>query len=157
MMRPIFGLSRNRRLVPQVWVTATMLCQKIENLISQAKGYQIVEVHSLTMATSLDVMGATTLGVDFDSIQHPERSILRAYKMVYPTPENPTTVDRIVGNVFGTIVPPSFLFKLPSRTIREYHEGMAELRNFYIRQIRIKKQDIKVGSAEDVELREKGK
>lgn len=157
MMRPIFGLSRNRRLVPQVWATATVLCQKLENLISQAKGSQIVEVHSLTMATSLDVIGTTTLGVDFESIQHPERSILRAYKMVYPTPENPTTVDRIVGDVFGTILPPSLLFKLPSRTIREYHKGMAELRSFYIQHIRIKKQDIKAGSADDVELREKGK
>lgn len=157
MMTPIFGLGRNRRLASQVWATATVFCQKIENLISQAKGSQIVEVHSLTMATTLDVIGTTTLGVDFDSIQHPERSILRAYKMVYPTPENPTTVDRIVGNVFGTILPPSLLFRIPSRTIREYHKGMAELRNFYIQHIRIKKQDIKAGSAEDVELRDKGK
>lgn len=157
MMTPIFGLGRNRCLVPQVWATATVLCQKIENLISQDKGSQIVEVHSLTMATTLDVLGATTLGVDFNSIQHPEWSILRAYKMVYPTPENPTTVDRIVANIFGTILPPSLLFKLPSRTIREYHKGMAELRNFYIKHIRMKKQDVKTGSAKDVELREKGK
>lgn len=157
MMTPIFGLGRNRRLVLQVWATATVLCQKIENLISQAKGSRVVEVHSLTMATTLDVIGATTLGVDFDSIQHPERSILGAYKMVYPTPENPTTVDMIVSNIFGTILPPSLLFKLPSRTIREYHKGMAELRNFYTRHIRMKKQGIKAGSAEDVELRDRGK
>lgn len=156
MLRPIFGLGRNRRLVPQVWATATVLCQKIENLISQAKGPRIMEVHSLTMATSLDVIGVTTLGVDFDSIQHPEQSILQAYKMVYPTPENPTTVDTIVANIFGTILPPRLLFKLPSRTIREYHKGMAELRDFCIQHIRMKKQNIKAGSAEDVALPDEG-
>lgn len=156
-MTPIFGLGRNRRLVPQVWVTAMVLCQKIEELVSQAKGSSIVEVHSLTMATTLDVLGVTTLGTDFESIQHPEQSILQAYKMVYPTPENPKTVDRIVANIFGTILPPRLLFKIPSKTIREYHSGMAKLRGFYLHHIRMKKQDIKSGRAEDQELREKGK
>ncbi|KAG8158506.1 hypothetical protein KVR01_011628 [Diaporthe batatas] len=155
MMRPIFGLGRNQRLVPQVWATATVLCQKIEELVSQANGSTIVEVHSLTMATTLDVIGVTTLGLDFESIQHPERSILQAYKLIYPTPENPTTVDRIVGNIFGTILPPRLLFKIPSKTIRGYHAGMAKLRDFCLQHIRRKKQDIKSGSAGDVELREK--
>lgn len=154
-MTPIFGLGRNRALVPRIWETATVLCQKLETLIGLAKGSHILEVHSLTMATSLDVVGATTLGIDFDSIEHPEQSILQAYKMVYPTPENPTTVDRITGIVFGTIVPPRLLFKIPSRTIRAYHKGMAELRNFYIQHIRMKKHDIKSRSPQDVELREK--
>lgn len=157
MLTPIFGLGRNRRLVPQVWATAAVLCQKIEDLLSQAKGGRVLEVHPLTMATSLDVIGVTTLGVDFDSIQHPERSILQAYKMVYPTPENQSTVDKIVGNIFGTILPPRLLFKIPSKTIRDYHKGMATLRKFCIGHIRVKNQDIKARSAEDVELREKGK
>ncbi|KAL1873531.1 hypothetical protein Daus18300_003894 [Diaporthe australafricana] len=155
MMTPIFGLGRNRRLVPQIWKTATVLCRKIEDVIGQAGGPTIIDVHSLTMATTLDIVGVTTLGVDFGSIQHPERSILQAYKMVFPTPENPRTVDTIVGNIFGTILPPRLIFKLPSKTIREYHRGMATLRGFCLQHIRRKKQDIKAGNVEDVEMREK--
>lgn len=156
MMTPIFGLSRNRRLVPQIWETATVLCQKIEDVMSHTRGLTIMDVHSLTMATTLDIVGITTLGVDFGSIQHPERSILKAYKMVFPTPENPRKVDTIVGNIFGTILPPRLLFKLPSKTIREYHCGMATLRSFCLQHIRRKKQDINAGNAGDIELREKG-
>ncbi|ETS76338.1 hypothetical protein PFICI_11725 [Pestalotiopsis fici W106-1] len=155
IFNPIFGLNRNRRLVPQVWPIALILREKIEDLVKKSRGSVVLDVHSLTMATTLDIVGITTLGVNFDSIRNPSDSILQAYEMVYPSPDNPSLIDQVVGIIFATLVPPRLLFKLPLRSIRQYHKGMRMLRSFYLTQIRQKRKEIENTSFDDTEPREK--
>ncbi|EOO00297.1 putative cytochrome p450 protein [Phaeoacremonium minimum UCRPA7] len=155
LLTPIFGLSRNRRLVPQMWAKAQVFGQKLEEMVKEAGGPTVILVHPLTMAATLDVIGSTTLGTDFDSIRYPDQPILQAYQKVFPSLENQNAFERFVGATLPAIISPHVLFKVPLRPIREFHQGMAMLKEYCTNQIRLKKKEIDAGGADDVELREK--
>lgn len=157
LLTPIFGMSRNRRLVPQMWTKALTLADKIQELVTESSSTSVVlNMHPLTMAATLDVIGVTTLGVDFDSVTRPEQPILQAYQRVFPSFENQSAVEKFFGATLPAIVSPHLLFKLPFKPIREFHQGMAFLQKFCLTQIRRKRREIEEDQYDSAELREKG-
>lgn len=157
LLTPIFGMSRNRRLVPQMWGKALILANKIQELVAKSGSKsQVLNMHPLTMAATLDVIGVTTLGVDFDSVTHPDQPILQAYQRVFPSLENQSAVDKFFGATLPAIISPHLLFKLPFKPIREFHRGMAYLQDFCQDQIRQKRQEIEEDEHGNAEIREKG-
>ncbi|TFA99766.1 Cytochrome P450 72A13 [Trichoderma ghanense] len=156
LLTPIFGMSRNRRLVPQMWTKALTLADKIQELVTESSSTSVVlNMHPLTMAATLDVIGVTTLGVDFDSVTRPEQPILQAYQRVFPSFENQSAVEKFFGATLPAIVSPHLLFKLPFKPIREFHQGMAFLQKFCLTQIRRKRREIEEDQYDSAELREK--
>ena len=139
-----------------MWAKAQVFGQKLEEMVKEAGGPTVILVHPLTMAATLDVIGSTTLGTDFDSIRYPDQPILQAYQKVFPSLENQNAFERFVGATLPAIISPHVLFKVPLRPIREFHQGMAMLKEYCTNQIRLKKKEIDAGGADDVELREKG-
>lgn len=139
-----------------MWAKAQVFGQKLEEMVNDAGGPTVILVHPLTMAATLDVIGSTTLGTDFDSIRYPDQPILQAYQKVFPSLENQNAFERFVGATLPAIISPHVLFKVPLRPIREFHQGMAMLKEYCTNQIRLKKKEIDAGGADDVELREKG-
>ncbi|EGR44543.1 uncharacterized protein TRIREDRAFT_37950, partial [Trichoderma reesei QM6a] len=143
LLTPIFGMNRNRRLVPQMWAKALILANKIQELVAESGSEsKVLNMHPLTMAATLDVIGVTTLGVDFDSVTYPDQPILQAYQRVFPSFENQSAVDKFFGATLPAIISPHLLFKLPFKPIREFHRGMAFLQEFCLAQIRQKRQEI---------------
>ncbi|KAK1238511.1 hypothetical protein MKX07_006657 [Trichoderma sp. CBMAI-0711] len=143
LLTPIFGMNRNRRLVPQMWAKALILANKIQELVAESGSEsEVLNMHPLTMAATLDVIGVTTLGVDFDSVTYPDQPILQAYQRVFPSFENQSAVDKFFGATLPAIISPHLLFKLPFKPIREFHRGMDLLQKFCLAQIRQKRQEI---------------
>ncbi|KAK3377979.1 cytochrome P450 [Podospora didyma] len=156
LLTPIFGLSRNRRLVPQMWSKSQVLASTMKGLVEEpGERSKVLQMHPLTMAATLDVIGATTLGVDFDSVRNPDQPILEAYQRVFPSLENQSQTQRFFGATLPAIISPHLLFKLPFKPILEFHKGMAMLRRFCIQQIREKKREIEEAKMDDEEIREK--
>ncbi|KAH0494650.1 hypothetical protein TgHK011_008241 [Trichoderma gracile] len=156
LLTPIFGMSRNRRLVPQMWAKALILANRIEELVAESGlKSEVLNMHPLTMAATLDVIGVTTLGVDFDSVTHPDQPILQAYQRVFPSFENQSAVDKFFGATLPAIISPHLLFKLPFKPIREFHQGMAFLQGFCLNQIRQKRQEIEEDENGSAEISEK--
>ncbi|KAL6806281.1 cytochrome P450 [Trichoderma sp. SZMC 28013] len=156
LLTPIFGMSRNRRLVPQMWAKAIILADKMQELVAKSDGNsEILYMHPLTMAATLDVIGVTTLGVDFDSVTRPNQPILKAYQRVFPSFENQSTVEKFFGATLPAIISPHLLFKLPLKPIQEFHQGMNFLQEFCLSQIRQKKQEIKDDKNDNIDVREK--
>lgn len=157
LLTPIFGMNRNRRLVPQMWAKALILANKIQELVAESGSEsKVLNMHPLTMAATLDVIGVTTLGVDFDSVTYPDQPILQAYQRVFPSFENQSAVDKFFGATLPAIISPHLLFKLPFKPIREFHRGMAFLQEFCLAQIRQKRQEIEEDENDSAEIREKG-
>jgi hypothetical protein len=150
-------MSRNKRLVPQMWTKALILADKMQELVT-ATDYnsEILYMHPLTMAATLDVIGVTTLGVDFDSVTRPDQLILKAYQRVFPSFENQSGVEKFFGATLPAIISPHLLFKLPLKPIQEFHQGMAFLQEFCLSQIRQKRQEIKNDKNDNIDIREKG-
>ncbi|KAH6603127.1 hypothetical protein Trco_008515 [Trichoderma cornu-damae] len=122
LLTPIFGMSRNRRLIPQMWAKANVLANKVEDLIAESGCKSaVLYIHPLTMAATLDVIGVTALGVDFDSVTRPDQPILQAYQRVFPSFENQTAVEKFFGATLPAIISPRLLFKLPFKRIQEFH------------------------------------
>ncbi|EHK21645.1 uncharacterized protein TRIVIDRAFT_53015 [Trichoderma virens Gv29-8] len=156
LLTPIFGMSRNRRLVPQMWTKAIILADKVQEHISQTESKSdVLYMHPLTMAATLDVIGVTTLGVDFDSVTRPDQPILQAYQRVFPSFENQTTIEKFFGATLPAIISPHLLFKLPLKPIQEFHQGMAFLKNFCSSQIRQKREEIENDKNGNIDIREK--
>lgn len=150
-------MSRNRRLVPQMWKKAVILADKMEDLVAESgSNSAVLYMHSLTMAATLDVIGITTLGVDFDSITRPDQPILQAYQRVFPSFENQTSMEKFFGATLPAIISPHILFKLPLKPIQEFHQGMAVLQDLCLTQIRQKRQEIENDKNNNVDIREKG-
>ncbi|PTB62120.1 cytochrome P450 [Trichoderma citrinoviride] len=156
LLTPIFGMSRNRRLVPQMWTKALTLATKIQELVAETGSKSaVLNMHPLTMAATLDVIGVTTLGVDFDSVTRPDQPILQAYQRVFPSFENQSAVEKFFGATLPAIISPHLLFKLPFKPIREFHQGMTALQDFCLTQIRQKRQQIEEAEDGSDEIREK--
>lgn len=150
-------MSRNRRLIPQMWTKAIILANKIQELVAETGSKSaVLYMHPLTMAATLDVIGVTTLGVDFDSVTRPDQPILQAYQRVFPSFENQTAMEKFFGATLPAIISPHLLFKLPLKPIQEFHQGMAFLKNFCLAQIRQKRQEIENDKHGNVDIREKG-
>lgn len=128
----------------------------MQDMVEESGGSAILAMHSLTMAAALDVIGVTTLGVDFDSMRHPDQPILKAYQAVFPVFDTQTLLQKFLGAVLPAVVSPHTLFKLPLKRIREFHAGMAILRNFCVGQIRQKKHEIEESQVGDLDTRQKG-
>ncbi|KAK3685832.1 cytochrome P450 [Podospora appendiculata] len=156
LLTPIFGLSRNRRLVPQMWTKAIVLAERMQELIEESKATStVLYMHPLTMAITLDVIGVTTLGVNFDSVRNPDQPILEAYQLVFPSLENQTGWEKFFGATLPAMISPHLLFKLPFKPILEFHKGMAKLRSFCLEQIQQKRREINAAKVDDAEAREK--
>ncbi|KAK3365840.1 cytochrome P450 [Lasiosphaeria ovina] len=156
LLTPIFGLSRNRRLVPQMWAKSVVLADRMRDLVKESGAKStIMFMHPLTMAATLDVIGVTTLGVDFNSVQNPDQPILEAYQRVFPSLETQNAFERFFGATLPAIISPHLLFKLPLKPIREFHKGIAMLRTFCLDQIHQKRREIDEAKMEDSEIREK--
>lgn len=150
-------MSRNRRLVPQMWAKALILADKMQELVTKFDGNSdILFMHPLTMAATLDVIGVTTLGVDFDSVTRPDQPILKAYQRVFPSFENQTATEKFFGATLPAIISPHLLFKLPLKPIQEFRQGMTFLQDFCLAQIRQKKQEIEDDKNDNIDVREKG-
>ncbi|OTA00045.1 hypothetical protein A9Z42_0031120 [Trichoderma parareesei] len=151
LLTPIFGMNRNRRLVPQMWAKALILANKIQELVAESGSEsEVLNMHPLTMAATLDVIGVTTLGVDFDSVTYPDQPILQAYQRVFPSFENQSAVDKFFGATLPAIISPHLLFKLPFKPIREFHRGMDLLQKFCLAQIRQKRQEIEEDEIDNI-------
>ncbi|KAK3327461.1 cytochrome P450 [Cercophora scortea] len=156
LLTPIFGLSRNRRLVPQMWTKAVVLAERMQELFVESKTKStVLYMHPLTMAATLDVIGVTALGVDFDSVRNPDQPILEAYQLVFPSLENQTGWEKFFGATLPAMISPHLLFKLPLKPILQFHKGMAMLRSFCLEQIQQKRREINAAKADDDEAREK--
>ncbi|RFU74920.1 cytochrome p450 [Trichoderma arundinaceum] len=156
LLTPIFGMGRNRRLVPQMWAKAIILVDKIQEIIAESGSLStVLHMHPLTMAATLDVIGVTTLGVDFDSVTRPDQPILQAYQRVFPSLENQTSTQKFFGATLPAIVSPHLLFKLPLKPIQEFHQGMTFLQNFCLSQIRQKRREIESDKNDNADTREK--
>ncbi|KAK0635777.1 cytochrome P450 [Bombardia bombarda] len=148
LLTPIFGLSRNRRLLPQMWAKAGVLTEKMCELVLESGSKStILLMHPLTMAATLDVIGVTTLGVDFDSIRRPDQPILKAFQRVFPSNENQNAWARFFGATLPALVSPHLLFKLPLKPIREFHSGVRVIREMCLEQITLKRREIEEAEA----------
>ena len=125
-------------------------------MVKEAGGTKVLYMHPLTMATALDIIGITTLGVDFDSLRRPDQPFLRAYQAVFPSFEKQTLLAKFLGAVLPALVSPRTLLKLPLPLIKKFHWGMATLRQFCIEQIRTKKEEIQGSEVENKDVRQKG-
>lgn len=143
--------------MPQMYSKAIVLAERMEESVKKAGGTEILLMHPLTMAAALDIIGVTTIGVDFDSLRKPDQLVLQAYQAVFPSIEKQTLVMKFVGAVLPAIVSPRTLFKLPVPQIKKFHWGMAILRQFTIDQIRLKKEEIENSGQDDVNVRQRGK
>lgn len=155
-MTPIFGLHQIKRIIPPAWKKALVLHEVIENSVKEAGGAVILHMHELTMATALDIIGVTTVGVDFDSLRYPDQPILKAYQAVFPRSDSQSGVEKFFGAVLPAVVSPHLLFKLPLRPIRRFHWGMEILQKFCVEQIHRKKQEIAENPNANEDIRGKG-
>jgi hypothetical protein len=139
-----------------MWNKALVLREVIQKSVKEAGGSAVLHMHELTMAAALDIIGVTTVGVDFDSLRSPDQPILRAYQAVFPRSDSQTGVKKFLGAVLPAIISPHLLFKLPFRHIRRFHWGMEILQKFCVDQIRLKKQEIKSNPIDNENIRQKG-
>lgn len=139
-----------------MWDKSLVLHEVMQKSVRDAGGSAVLHMHNLTMAAALDIIGVTTVGVDFDSLRIPNQPILQAYQAVFPSSETQTGTEKILGTVLPAFVSPSLLFKLPLPPIRRFHWGIAILRNFCVAQIREKKQEIEENPIDNEDIRQKG-
>jgi hypothetical protein len=139
-----------------MWDKSLVLHEVMQRSVREAGGSAALSLHAFTMAAALDIIGVTTVGVDFDSLRVPNQPILQAYQAVFPRSDTQTSTQKLLGAVLPAIVSPHLLFKLPLGPIRRFHWGMKILTNFCVAQIRLKKQEIEENPIDDEDIRQKG-
>jgi len=136
---------------------ATVLRDVLEQCVRDSpSGTADLAMHSFTMAAALDIIGVTTLGVDFDSLRHPDQLILEAYRAVFPSFEKQTLLMKILGAALPAVLSPHYLFKLPLPRIKRFHWGMAILKDFCLDEISVKKRELQKSGGASEDAKQKG-
>lgn len=155
LLVPIFGLERNRRLVPQMWNKARILCDRIaQGKPTNTDGGVIIDIQSLALSATLDVIGASLLGVDFDCQRQPDQPISKAFQAVLPLYDEDTWFDTIFWNILPVFIPPRSLFNFPLRRVRDFNWGTEMLRSYCTDQVRRRK--IQMAEAPEHEWKREG-
>jgi hypothetical protein len=129
----------------------------MQKSVREAGGVEVLHMHELTMAATLDVIGVTAVGVEFDSLRYPDQPILQAYQAVFPRRDKKQTgMQKFLGASLPAVISPHLLFKLPLRAIKRFHWGMEILQKFCVDVIEKKKQEKRNNPDDNEDVREKG-
>lgn len=123
-----------------MWSKASILCDKINQISPvNATGGVVIDIQSLALSATLDVIGVSLLGVDFDCQRKPDQPILKAFQAVLPLYDEDTWFDTVFWNILPVFIPPCTLFNFPLRRVRDFNWGTAMLRNYCTDQVRERK------------------
>ena len=124
-----------------MWTKAITLCETISQMGSNvADGSVVIDIQALALSATLDVIGVSLLGVDFDCQRQPDQPILKAFQAVLPLYDESSWLETIFWNILPVFIPPRSLFNFPLPRIRNFNWGTAMLRSYCTEQVRKRKQ-----------------
>ncbi|KAG8703779.1 hypothetical protein FRC08_002633 [Ceratobasidium sp. 394] len=133
IMNPSFGAFQIRNLVSIFWEKSNQLRDIwLETINNNPEGAEIDVLTWLGRAT-LDVIGAAGFGYEFNSLQNgDENELAKAFKSVFETGEEVTTMMMVVGVA-------NYLFGIPTAGSRKLEANLATMRRIGMKIIADKK------------------
>lgn len=148
-LMPAFQYRHIKDLVPTFWATSAKMVRRFEETHGDAlaqSGGATVEFETWLTRCTLDIIGITGMGFDFNSIEEPNSELNVTYRRIF----NPTYTD-IFLEIAGWFVPLSILKRIPLPRNFEIDSSVATVRRISRELVQQKKKKIADGKGERVD------
>lgn len=149
LLAPAFTPSQIRHFTPLFWDKSKELTSHIRNQILTS-GRQELEINMLnwTDRVTLDMIGLSAFGTDFEGLRDPEQGLYSLYDKLYPMDGFSEPLDVLCVYVLPMFLAPAIVQRLPLKPIKDQRQNSQLLRDFCLSLIK-KQQNVK-----DLELEE---
>ena len=123
VLAPAFSTSAVRELLPVFWEKSLRMVEVLStNTVCQQGTGSKVEVLELTERMTLDVI-CSTMGMDINSLEHPEHELRKAYQSVFP-------FDLVARTMFALLTYSVSLNRLPLKINETIHSAKRTIAAF---------------------------
>lgn len=149
-MLPAFSYRHLRELIPNFWEKSVELIKAMENDMrtkqdadTEKQTGVVIEVSQWLNRATLDIIGSTGFGYEFNCINNDDESneLARAYLKVFQPASKAVQLQRVVFQYL-----PEWLIKIiPSKRRKESAEAIEIVKRMCMRMVREKKREYEIG------------
>lgn len=138
-LMPAFSFTHIKRLVPYFWDKSNTLVECLQSELNTSGDGSVIEMQSWLTKATLDIIGVTGFGFDFDSL-HRETEVVQAYNIILM----PTSMyTRILGILNGMI---PIMQYVPLKRNLEVRQAIKSIHKICDEMIEEKMQRVKSGN-----------
>jgi cytochrome P450 len=151
-IQPIFNFRKVKALYPLMWAKAVEMTKCIKaDMATESHGDQknesIVEVNQWASRATLDIIGVSALGREFNTLNNSDDELLPLYEWIF----NPSR-QLFLWAVLHTFIPRSIMAWIPSEAERGIISKTSKLRQIFREFVRNKRENMKTELEESVDI-----
>ncbi|KAJ5316934.1 hypothetical protein PENANT_c030G05824 [Penicillium antarcticum] len=146
-LMPAFAYRHIKNLYPVFWAKSIEMVKMIENDLKNraSSGDNTVQVSNWASRATLDIIGVAGMDHDFDSLQDPDNTLNKSYRLIMRTPPDWLKLIFVFSFLIGY---PRLSRKIPSNWNEEIEKSGEVIRNVARQMIRQKKAKMEDPAAE---------